>query len=97
VSPALQSRLETFKAERDWLVHRLQQSRKDLYEDNARSKLLHRIDTFSDEALTLQTAVTAEMQEFVVSLGASAESIEARARKEIADFRGIQLIQRRSR
>ena len=88
LSPALQSRLEIFKSERDWLVHRLQQSRKDLYEDTTRFALLHRIGEFCVEALSLQKAVTLEMQEFVVSLGVDAAWIEARAQKEISDLRG---------
>lgn len=77
LSPSLQDRLEKFKEERDWLVHRsLQESGDDLYIDERRSLILKRLAGFSEEAVILQRLIYAEVEQFVVAQGVSREWIE---------------------
>lgn len=88
LSQSLQERLEKFKNERDWLVHRsLHQNGKDLYEDEKRYPLMQRVDEFSKEALALQRAIAAELEEFVVSQGADRQWIEAYAQQQLRNLR----------
>jgi hypothetical protein len=72
----LQTRLETLKEERDWLVHRsVYQNAKDLYEENKRLALILRIQEFSEEALTLLKLIAKELEDFVGSQGVSRQQV----------------------
>lgn len=65
LSSSLQERLERFKEERDWLVHRLvHQDGENLYAYEKRFSLMARIKAFSEEALVLQKLIAAELEEF---------------------------------
>lgn len=89
LSRPLQERLEKFKEERDWLVHRsLHQNGEDLYEDERRYPLLDRIEAFSGEALMLQRLVAAELEEFVVSQGVNRQWIESYVAQQRKKLRG---------
>ena len=64
--------LETFKVERDWLVHRsMDENGDDLYLNSDRSKLLRRLSKFSEDARRLQGLIAQELEDFVVSKGVS--------------------------
>jgi len=89
LSIELQSRLDKFKDERDWLVHRsVHQNREDLYVDKERYTLIARIQILSREAITLQKLVAKELEEFVVAQGVSREWVENQARHAIAKLKG---------
>ena len=89
LSPSLQDRLEKFKKERDWLVHRsLHQNGDDLYIDERRYLLLNRLAAFSEKAVILQRLIAAELEEFVVAQGISREWIENYAARRIKTLRG---------
>jgi hypothetical protein len=84
----LQTQLDNFKEERDWLIHRTQQSRKDMYDAEKRDSIIDRIDRIQEEALRLQQAVGAETHAYMVSIGADPQEIERRALQEIRELRG---------
>jgi hypothetical protein len=89
LSESLQDRLEKFKKERDWLVHRsLYQNGDDLYIDEKRDLLLKRLRAFSEEAMILQRLIAAELENFVVAQGISREWIESDAARRIKALRG---------
>ena len=82
-------RLEVFKEERDWLVHRsVHQNGKDLYLNNKRYELMERIERFSEEALALQKAVAQEFEDFSVSKGVSRKWIHDKAARDLARLKG---------
>ena len=86
---ALQERLDRFKEERDWLVHRsLHQSGDDLYEDEKRLSVMRRVELFSDEALALQKAVATDLETHVVAQGVSKEWVESYAAEQLKRLRG---------
>lgn len=87
--PDLQKRLESFKEERDWLVHRsVNQNGDDLYLDEKRVDLIERITAFSEEARTLQKLIERELEDFVVSHGLNRESIHQVASETIRKLKG---------
>ena len=89
LSPSSQDRLERFKEERDWLVHRsLHENGDDLYRDEMRYFLFDRLAAFSEEALNLQRLIAAELEEFVVAQGISRERIKEYAAHQIMGLRG---------
>lgn len=89
LSIELESRLDKFKDERDWLVHRsVHQNREDLYVDKERYTLIDRIQILSSEARTLQKLVAKELEEFVVAQGVSREWIKNQAQHAIAKLKG---------
>ena len=89
-SLSLQERLEKFKEERNWLVHRsVYQNRNDLYVDEFRFALMERIKAFSDEAIYLQKIIAAELEDFVVSQGVSKELIGQQAEQKIKELKGV--------
>lgn len=88
-SPLLQERLEKFKEERNWLVHRsVHQNGDDLYVDELRYALMERIEAFSDEAIELQKLISKESEDFFVSQGVSKKWIEQQAAQEIKALKG---------
>jgi hypothetical protein len=89
LSPELQKRLDTFKEERDWLVHRsVYQNRQDLYVEDKRFALILRIQQFSEEALVLQKLIAKELEDFVVSQGVSREQIMRLAEENLRKLKG---------
>jgi hypothetical protein len=85
----LVKRLELFKEERDWLIHRsVHQNGKDLYLNDKRNELMERIERFSEEALALQTAVAQEFEDFSLSKGLSRKWIYDKATRDIARLKG---------
>jgi len=90
LSVELQNRLDKFKDERDWLVHRsVYQHREDLYEDKKRYTLMARIKMLSGEARALQKLVARELEDFVVAQGVSREWIENQAKQAISELKGV--------
>lgn len=88
-SAELQARLDGFKEERDWLVHRsVHQNSHDLYLDDKRYDLILRIQNFSEEALALQKLIAKELEDFVVSQGVSRKQIMEMARENLTKLRG---------
>lgn len=89
LSPDLQKRLDTFKEERDWLVHRsVHQNGHDLYTEDKRFALILRIRRFSDEALLLQKLIAKELEDFVVSQGLSQAQIKHLAEERLRKLKG---------
>ena len=89
VSPDLLERLERFKDERDWLVHRSQQSYGDrLYTEPGREDMFRRLENFEGEASALQKAVLAEIDSFVSSSGVDVAVARALAERNIGRMRG---------
>ena len=87
--PALQARLDKFKNERDWLVHRsLTENGDDLYMAEKRNLLLNRLKAFSEEAINLQRLIYAKVEEFVIARGISREWIENDAARRLKDLTG---------
>ncbi len=85
----LQTRLEKFLEERNWLVHRsVNQNGDDLYVDEARVALFSRIELFSEEAKALQKLIVSELEAFVVSQGVSQERVLEEAIEKIRKRRG---------
>jgi hypothetical protein len=89
LSSDLQKRLEIFKEERDWLVHRsVYQNRQDLYLEDKRIALILRIQEFSEEALILQKLIAKELEDFVISQGVSREQIMRLAEENLRKLKG---------
>lgn len=89
LSADLQKRLEHFKEERDWLVHRsVHQNGDDLYDDETRLALISRIRNFSKEANVLRRLIYSELEAFCVSQGISREKIGQEAAEAIIKLRG---------
>jgi hypothetical protein len=85
----LQGRLDKFREERDWLVHRsVHQNGADLYEDDKRLKVMCRIEAFSEEALALQKAVESDLEQFGEAQGLKKEWVLAHAQQQIKKLRG---------
>ncbi len=85
----LQARLDKFKEERDWLIHRsLHQNGADLYKDDKRLAVIERVELFSEEALALQKAVAADLEKFGEKQGISRKWVLAHALQQIKKLRG---------
>ena len=89
LSDDLMLALRAFKEERDWLVHRsLNDNGDDLYLDSARRAVIERLEKFGEQARQLQRLVAQELENFVVSKGASKQWIYRRAIDDIDTKRG---------
>lgn len=89
LSEGLQHRLEEFKEERNWLVHRsVYLHREDLYIDEKRDNLMRRIQAFSTEAKILQKEIDRELSDFAVSKGVNQKWIDQESEKTIRRLRG---------
>lgn len=88
VGSELLERLNRFKEERDWLIHRSQQSHGDrLYTDEGRIDMFSRLETFETEALDLQKAVLAEINLFVAGQGLDVAAAERMAVRNVGRLR----------
>jgi hypothetical protein len=91
LDPELLTMLEAFKLERDWLVHRsLHENGDDLYLNSERSRLLERLNKFSEDAKRLQRLIAEELEDFVVSKGLSREWIHQKAMSDVKRLKGIE-------
>jgi len=89
LSKELETRLELFLGERNWLVHRsVNQNGDDLYLDFTRNKLIARIEEFVSEAQILHKVFGKEIEKFTTSQGLSQKWVEETAKNEIAQLRG---------
>ena len=89
LSPSLLDRLDKFKEERNWLVHRsLYRNGDDLYNDQKRYQVLNRLEAFSKEASCLRRLISDELIEFVERQGVSREWIENHAAHQIKVLSG---------
>jgi len=89
LSPSLQERLERFKEERDWLVHRcVNQHRADLYENKKRYELIRRIESFTEEARAIQKLIGKELEDYVVAQGVNRDWIHRYAENQINKLKG---------
>jgi hypothetical protein len=89
-SSQIQKRLEEFKEERDWLVHRsVYQNREDLYLEDKRYALINRIDKFAEEAIQIQKLIAEELESFVVAQGVNREWIYQQAQESINKLKGM--------
>ena len=85
----LLNELTKFKDERDWLVHRSQNSHGDLlYTDAGRIETITRLDAFTDHARQLQTALLQEVNRFVAAAGLDVAAAERMALKNVGHLRG---------
>lgn len=89
VPPKLLEDLGRFKDERDWLVHRSQNSNGDLlYTDADRAETFARLDAFTEEARRLQTAVLQDISAFIAAAGLDVAAAESMALKNVGRLRG---------
>jgi len=89
VGPHLLERLSAFKEERDWLVHRSQQSHGDLlYTDAGRAEMFTRLESFDTEAGLLQTEILGEIDKFAASQGANVAAARVMAASNVGRMRG---------
>lgn len=66
----LEARFQTFRGERNWLVHKCAyQNRKDLYNTEKRQVLINRILNFCREAITLRQLIFADLDLFFRNQG----------------------------
>jgi hypothetical protein len=73
-------RFEALVQERNWLVHHSRnENRSDLFDDNARQKVIDRIETMANEAYQLALALKATTEDHMVSQGITKEEIDRRA------------------
>lgn len=88
VRSELLARLSRFKEERDWLIHRSQQSHGDLlYTDDGRTDMFDRLTQFEEEATSLQTAILAEIDTFAASRGVDVAAARALAVRNVGHMR----------
>lgn len=86
---ALHERLEVFKEESDWLVHRsLHRHGDDLHTPEKLVSFMERIARFVQEAKYLQKAIGTELEGFVVARGVSQAWIEDEATRLLNQARG---------
>jgi hypothetical protein len=89
VGAELLDRLSRFKEERDWLIHRSQQSHGDLlYTDMGREEIFRRLEGFEEEASLLQKAVLKEIDAFAASRGVDVAAAQALAVRNVGRMRG---------
>lgn len=89
VRPELLDRLTRFKEERDWIIHRSQQTHGDgLYTDQGRAEMFSRLERFEEEAHSLMRAVAEELNEFMRGHGVDLAAAERIARQNIGRMRG---------
>lgn len=89
LSPSLQERLDHFKEERDWLVHRcVHEHREDLYGNDKRYELIRRMERFSEEAKAIQKLIAKELEDYVVAQDVSRELIYHIAEENITKLEG---------
>lgn len=89
VPPKLLEDLGRFKDERDWLVHRSQNSNGDLLYTNAgRAETFARLDAFTEEARRLQIAVLQDISAFLAAAGLDVAAAESMALKSVGRLRG---------
>jgi len=82
LSSDLLKQIESFKEERDWLVHRLAHSDgRQLNIPSREQSLVARLDHFASSAKALQSRIGEEMERFVTSKGVSKQAIEAEMQK----------------
>jgi len=89
VSQPLFDRLNAFKEERDWLIHRSQNSHGDrLYTESGRAETFARLAAFIDEARILQAALMHDIDTFFAAAGLDVAAAERVAMKNLGSMRG---------
>jgi hypothetical protein len=89
VNSELLGRLSLLKEERDWIIHRSQQTHGDrLYTDDGRREMFSRLEAFEEEALSLQKLVLAEINTFLVGHGLDVAAAERMAAQNVGRLRG---------
>lgn len=89
VTPELLDALGRFKEERDWLVHRSQNTHGDLlYTDAGRSEMFARLEAFTEEARRLHKALLLEIDQFLTASGLDVAAVERMALKNVGRLRG---------
>lgn len=82
-------RLGRFKDERDWLVHRSQNSHGDLlYTDAGRAETFARLAAFIDEARSLQKALLDDINAFVAAADLDVAAVDRIAARNVGRIRG---------
>jgi hypothetical protein len=81
--------LQSFKDERDWLVHRSQNSHGDLlYTEDGRALTFERLESFAIEARRLQDQVLHEIADFLRSHSVDVEKADLLANRAIKRLKG---------
>jgi hypothetical protein len=89
VPQPLFDRLNAFKEERDWLIHRSQNSHGDrLYTDSGRAETFARLAAFIDEARILQATLLHDINTFLAAAGLDVAAAERMAIKNVGSMRG---------
>lgn len=89
LSKSLLDRLDAWKIERDWVVHRsVHENGADLYTDEGRQSILSRLDAFFEEGMALQRAVGSELADWVAAHGIDVKKAHALAERQLAALRG---------
>jgi hypothetical protein len=72
----MEARFETFLEERNWLIHRSKkESSADLYNDDLRVRMIHRIIAVGEEAQDLRNMIYERMEAFVCVRGVDVASV----------------------
>ena len=89
IRPEHQSRFETFKLERHWLVHQsLIQNGDDLYLDSARQAIFDRISAIEDDAISLRGVVFRDFESWSAAHGVNTEAAADHAKEAIRRLKG---------
>ena len=89
VPQPLFDRLNAFKEERDWLIHRSQNSHGDrIYTEAGRTETFARLAAFIDEAKALQTELLNDIYTFLAAAGLDVAVVERMAIENLGRMRG---------
>jgi hypothetical protein len=85
----MEARFETFLEERNWLIHRSKkESSADLYNDDLRIRMVHRIIAVGEEAQDLRDIIYERTEPFVRARGVDVASLYEVADETIRRLRG---------
>lgn len=86
----IQNKLESFRKERDWLVHHLlYKGGEDMNIDEKREALFERISQVILDAVELQKLLRDDLEDFAVRKGMRRETIHSVAQREFLKDRGL--------
>lgn len=89
ITPPLEPRFETFKADRHWLVHRsVVESGDDLYNDAARDAVFRHIFSVQEEAKSLEKLIGADLETWLNAQGVDVEAAAKQAEDVLRKLKG---------
>jgi hypothetical protein len=89
LSPELDRRLDAFKAERDWLCHRIfRENNRDLANRAKFDALLKRLHAFKSEATALSDILDGSFDRWLAAQGVTQEELDEGIRKTLDEWKG---------